>query len=314
VPESALRAAVALGCACVLAPAYPQGAATDDDAQLARAIRLLAKENATNTDTWRRACAIGVVQELVDDAAKKGTEVDPADVCVAALRWTAHDGKLLSVYMDGDHEAGARFYIEASTDDAALKPEPFQAPDTPEKMWKDGDLTPSTVFDTAFARAYLNQEPVPDEPINAVLLKRQTEECLSMSAPLATCAAAGRLQGALAYRVRNSLGNYQADSPQPDQQDEGPDRDQATQAINNGFIHWSSDWAMDRYQPGSAQIDTVRCGDRGCQAQGKFTFFRMGAGLRIPFLADFSYAKDGQYYLNRLCYNDTTTGMQDCTE
>lgn len=315
VPKSMYAAVVALCCVFVLVPAYSQDAADDDDAQLTRAIRLLAKYDAANTDTWRRACAIGVVQNLIDDAAKKGTEIDAADVCVAALRWTARDGKLLTVYMDGDHEAGARFYIEASTDDAALKPEPFKATDTPEKMWNHGDLTPSTVFDSAFTRAYLHQEPVPDQPINTVLLKRETEECMSMTTSLATCAAAGKVQGALAYRARNSVGNYQADSSQPEpQKNEGPDRTQATQAINEGFIHWSSGWAMDRYQPGSAQIDTVNCGDQGCQAQGKFTFFRMGAPLRIPFLADFNYAKNDQYYLNRLCYNDTSTGMQDCTE
>jgi len=284
--------------------------ATDTDS-LAQAMQVLGNFDAGNTSDWRLLCAKGLAQDAVNNGRKQGWTIELADVCVAALRWTAHDGKLLAPYMNGTHDDGARFYIDSSTDDAALKTETFFSHGTPQEMWKAGDLTPSEVFDTGFARSFLEKDALPDKPTNLVQLKRWTTSCMNMEAPLSVCAAMGRLQGALAFAARDSVGDYHPSKSQS--KDQGPDKGEAETAINNGFISWSSGWSMDRYQRGSAHIDNISCGERGCQATGRFTFFRMGNMLTIPFSADFNYAKDEKYYLDQLCYSDNTTGMRDCT-
>jgi hypothetical protein len=104
-------------------------------------------------------------------------------------------------------------------------------------------------------------------------------------------------------------------STQPGPSDQsGPNQADTQARINEKFIQWSEGWAMDQYQPGSAQIDTMNCGDGGCEARGHFSFFRGGARLTITFDAQLPRIADNQYALRRLCYNDNTTGMRDCVQ
>jgi len=104
-------------------------------------------------------------------------------------------------------------------------------------------------------------------------------------------------------------------STQPGPSDQsGPNQADAQTRIDEKFIQWSQGWAMDQYQPGSAHIDTMNCGDGGCEARGHFSFFRGGARLTIAFDAQLPRIADNQYALRRLCYSDNTTGMRDCVQ
>jgi len=104
-------------------------------------------------------------------------------------------------------------------------------------------------------------------------------------------------------------------STQPGRSDQsGPNQTDTEARINDKFIQWSEGWAMDQYQPGSAHIDTMNCGDGGCEARGRFSFFRGGTRLTITFDAQLPRIGDNQYALRRLCYNDNTTGMRDCVQ
>ena len=84
-------------------------------------------------------------------------------------------------------------------------------------------------------------------------------------------------------------------------------------AINDGFLRWSTAWAVDQYIAGSAQV-----AEKGVQSgtylvRGSFAFARFGAKYSIPFAAAFSKAQDS-YALSNLCYNDTSSGMTDCID
>jgi hypothetical protein len=93
---------------------------------------------------------------------------------------------------------------------------------------------------------------------------------------------------------------------------QGPDRSQTAAAIDRKFQNWAQSWSFDRYRPGSAQITGMNCSEQ-CKASGRFSFTRMGALHTIPFVAYLSRGSDGNYSLGRLCYNDETTNMLDCT-
>lgn len=92
----------------------------------------------------------------------------------------------------------------------------------------------------------------------------------------------------------------------------GPDRDRTQAAIDNKFVRWSANWMVDNYLQGSAHIDAMDCGSDGCVASGHFSFSRGGAVHTIDFTAQIPSARNNEYALGRLCYNDTTTGMRDC--
>jgi len=103
-------------------------------------------------------------------------------------------------------------------------------------------------------------------------------------------------------------------TPQGPSDQSGPNQTDTEARINDKFVQWSEGWAMDQYQPGSAHIDTMNCGDGGCEARGHFSFFRGGTRLTITFDAQLPRVGDNQYALRRLCYNDNTTGMRDCVQ
>jgi hypothetical protein len=105
-----------------------------------------------------------------------------------------------------------------------------------------------------------------------------------------------------------------ASTPQGPSNQSGPPQADAEARIDAKFIQWSEGWAMDQYQPGSAHIDNMSCGDGGCEARGRFSFFRGGTRLTITFDAQLPRIGDNQYALRRLCYNDNTTGMRDCVQ
>jgi hypothetical protein len=85
-------------------------------------------------------------------------------------------------------------------------------------------------------------------------------------------------------------------------------------AIDRAFIYWSSSWAIDRYRQGSAHVTNMDCGGRSCRALGQFSFFRNGAVLTIGFTAAIGSDADGNRFLDRVCYDDITTGTRDCIE
>jgi hypothetical protein len=277
-------------------------------------MRLFGGTGAHTTFVWRHNCAAAAAQEGVDAVRRTGKDVTLADQCVAALRWTAHDGKLLELYINeyaAADEASARTYIKKITDDAVRETAPFQPRGTPKEMWGRGDNMPSYVFDAAFALGFLEKASPPAIPPDLAQLRSQTEACLNLRASLATCAAVGRMQGALAYQARGSVGEYY-DSSQV--QLDGPDWPQAEGTIDERFAEWSSSWSTDQYQSGSAHITGMHCDARNCRTQGRFSFFRSGVAYAIEFLADFGRQGEDKYHLDRLCYNDTTIGQRDCTD
>ena len=84
-------------------------------------------------------------------------------------------------------------------------------------------------------------------------------------------------------------------------------------SIDRGFVSWSMSWGVDRYLPGSVQIAAHECRGEVCQARGRFTFFRVGNRLTIPFFAQLARQAGGEFGVVRLCYDDTTSGGRDCT-
>jgi hypothetical protein len=276
-------------------------------------MRLFSTRSPTTTVGWRRNCAQGLAQGDVDRVRATGADVGLADQCVAALRWTAHDDKLLDFYLRGTDTAAAMLYVRVSTTTAKYSTEPFKPTGTPIDMWSNGTLTPSRVFDAGFARGFLDHNALPVDVPNPTQLKHQTESCLSLVGSLSLCAATGLIQGYLAYQARNTVGDYHPESA-TDDKPEGPDRSQAESAIDNRFQRWSAEWTIDRYIPGSAHIATMDCNTNGCTSRGRFSFNRLGNNLTIEFSADFDTVGEDHYRLGRVCYYDTTAATQDCRE
>jgi hypothetical protein len=82
--------------------------------------------------------------------------------------------------------------------------------------------------------------------------------------------------------------------------------------IDNLFRRWSSTWWSDRYIPVSAHIAEELPTESGFTVRGQFSFVRGGNALTIPFASEIINS-GGTYKVANLCYNDTTTGMTDCT-
>jgi hypothetical protein len=179
-------------------------------------------------------------------------------------------------------------------------------------MWNRGELTPSLAFDAGFTRSYLEKPIAPSTPMNPAELQRRTEGCLNENQSLAICADAGRIQGALAYQMNNAFSDNNS-APAAQSQTQGPDRGQTAAAVDRKFQNWAQSWSVDRYRPGSAQVTGMNCSEQ-CKASGQFSFVRFGSVHTIPFVAFLSLEGNGKYALGRLCYNDETTNMLDCTQ
>jgi hypothetical protein len=93
----------------------------------------------------------------------------------------------------------------------------------------------------------------------------------------------------------------------------GPALSEVRTELDHAFALWAEDWSVDRYVLGSAQIEDSSCNAQGCRYRGRFSFARAGAIHTIPFQSDFARGADGIYRFRLLCYQDITTGMQDCT-
>jgi len=82
--------------------------------------------------------------------------------------------------------------------------------------------------------------------------------------------------------------------------------------LNDGFSRWSQTWFTDRYVPNSTRVEEELATATGKIVRGKFSFSRRGNLLTIPFSADVRPVSSS-YGIANLCYNDTSTGMTDCT-
>lgn len=100
-----------------------------------------------------------------------------------------------------------------------------------------------------------------------------------------------------------------AQAPAPQQA--AGDSSQFDDMVNDAFVKWTSTWYRDRYKFGSAHAAKSECRPTGCTVAGTFSFTRGGALLTIPFSGRLS-ARGDDYQLTELCYNDTSTGQQDC--
>jgi hypothetical protein len=98
-------------------------------------------------------------------------------------------------------------------------------------------------------------------------------------------------------------------APRPSQAVLDVDKMQA--AINSRFIAWSASWGWDRYVPDSARVSDKACSEGGCKVDGNFVFARFGAPHTITFSAAVTQQGD-EVAVQRLCYDDNTSGMRDC--
>jgi hypothetical protein len=260
----------------------------------------------------RIACAQGLGQQAVNRARGQGLQRGVSDLCVVALSWTASNGNLLAMYIGKTGEGGGRLLVNRYTDRAQLSTSPFRADGTPAEMWNKGELTPSLAFDAGFTRSYLGKGIASSASMVPAELKRKTEACLNQSESLAVCADVGSIQGTLAYQTNSAFSNSGA-MPSPKTESQGPDRARTAAAIDRKFQIWSQSWSWDRYQPGSVQITNINCAQQ-CKASGQFSFNRMGSIHTIPFVAFLPSEGDDKYSLGRLCYNDETSGMRECTD
>ena len=269
-------------------------------------------QSASDVAESRLSCVRGLAQEGVERVRAMGVQMGPVEMCVKALNWTANNGKLLDIYMSETGPAGARLLINRLTDSARASAGPFRPTGSPLEMWNKGELTPSLAFDAGFARSYLEKQAAPSDSMNPAELKRRTEGCLNQTQSLAVCVDAGRMQGALAYQMNNAFSDN-GSTAAPASESQGPDRAQTQAAIDQKFQNWSQSWSFDRYRAGSAEITNMNCSDQ-CKASGRFSFVRFGSLHTINFVAFLPSEGDGKYSLGRLCYNDETTNMQDCTD
>jgi hypothetical protein len=268
-------------------------------------------QNASDFAATRRSCAQGLAQQALDRIHAMGIQMGTAEMCVKALSWTANNGDLLDIYTRGAGRGDAVARVNRLTDGAQSSTGPFSSSESPGQMWSKGELTPSLAFDASFTRSYLDKPAAPSASINSNELKRITEGCLRQTQSLAVCAEAGRSQATLAYQMNNAFSNNRATSAAKSES-QGPDRAQTQGAIDQKFQKWARSWSFDRYRPGSAQITDMNCNDQ-CKVSGRFSFVRMGSVHTIPFVAFLPPLGDGTYTLGRLCYNDETTNMLDCT-
>lgn len=260
----------------------------------------------------RLACAQGLGQQAVNRVRAMGIQMGLADLCVKALNWTATNGKLLDIYTGETGEEGARDLVSRITGRARASSIPFRASSSPMDMWNSGELTPSLAFDAGFTQGFLEKATAPSASIDMTELKRRTEGCLNLNQSLAACAEAGRIQGAMANQVSNAFSDTST-TPAPKSGSQGPDRAQTEAAIDQKFQNWAQSWSMDRYNPGSARVTNIDCSEQ-CKASGQFSFTRFGALHTIAFVAFIQSESDGKYSLGRLCYDDNTSNMRDCTE
>lgn len=260
----------------------------------------------------RLACAQGLGQQAVNRVRAMGIQMGLADLCVKALNWTATNGKLLDIYTGETGEEGARVLVTRITGNARSSTTQFRASSSPEDMWDKGVLTPSLAFDAGFTQGFLEKTSASSGSINMAELKRRTEACLNLNQSLAVCAEVGRIQGALANQVSSAFSDTST-APTPRSGSQGPDRAQTEAAIDQKFQNWAQSWSMDRYNPGSAHVTNIDCSEQ-CKASGQFSFTRFGSLHTIAFVAFIQSESDGRYSLGRLCYDDNTTNMRDCTD
>ena len=82
-------------------------------------------------------------------------------------------------------------------------------------------------------------------------------------------------------------------------------------AIDLLFARWAQTWFTDRYIRGSSHTLELAAKGTDYLVRGSFSFTRYGATATIPFAS--TLTRSGNFVVTNLCYNDTTSGMTDCT-
>lgn len=93
-----------------------------------------------------------------------------------------------------------------------------------------------------------------------------------------------------------------------------PSADEAAgidRAVDLLFARWSQNWFTDRYVRGSAHGLELTAKSDEYLVKGTFSFTRYGSTATIPFAS--TLKRIGEFAVTNLCYNDTTSGMTDCT-
>jgi hypothetical protein len=273
---------------------------------------LLHAQSASDFAQSRLSCAQGLAQQSLSRVQAMGVRIGAAEMCVKALSWTANNGDLLDIYKGGAGHGGGRILVDRFTDNANASSVQFRASGSPLEMWNRGILTPSLAFDAGFTRSYLEKTKAAPAAMSSSELQKILGGCLNEAQSLAACAEAGRVQGALAFQMNNAF-TSSGDTMSAPNDSQGPNRAQTSAAVDQKFQSWAQSWSFDRYRPGSAQITGMTCADQ-CKAEGKFSFDRMGSLHTIPFVAYLTVESNGKYSLGRVCYNDETTKMLDCTQ
>ena len=101
------------------------------------------------------------------------------------------------------------------------------------------------------------------------------------------------------------------DSPNVIRKPIGDEAAEIDRAIDQLFTRWSQTWCTDRYVTISAHISELMTNGSDYLVQGTFSFIRYGSRATIPFASVLKH--NSRFVVMNLCYNDTTTGMTDCT-
>ena len=167
--------------------------------------RILTATPASAIAAQRLTCMLGEEPDRVTAARRAGQNFipDAADMCVAVLVRTAHDGHLPDLYRTLLTELGGNL-------DLAEK-----LPLAIGNAVMDGDgkvalgngkntiVASSLAFDAGFTLAYLKGDTRPED-VDSGKLKTLAESCLAVSKDAGTCFSAGYYYGAQAVRASNA--------------------------------------------------------------------------------------------------------------
>lgn len=90
-------------------------------------------------------------------------------------------------------------------------------------------------------------------------------------------------------------------------------RKKMEEPVEAKFLAWSRQWSIDNYIPLSAKIDETGTPGKETLVRGTFRFERFGSINKIPFSARLGTVPGGGFTVADLCYNDSSSGMMDCT-
>lgn len=193
----------------ILSAGADQGlAATPDEISAARRAsvkRILTATPASAIADQRLTCMLGEEPGSVTEARRAGQYFipDAADLCVAVLVRTAHDGHLPDLYRKLLTELGGNVELAEKLPLAIGNAVMDGDGKVALGNGRDTIVPPPLAFDAGFTVAYLKGDTRPED-VDSGKLKTLAESCLAVDKGAQTCFSAGYYYGAQAFRARNT--------------------------------------------------------------------------------------------------------------